>query len=55
MFEMDSLFDPPLVVFDGPLSYTYNVHYVKLHFGSVDHIGSEHTVAGKPFPIEVRF
>ncbi|XP_070198356.1 carbonic anhydrase-related protein 10-like [Littorina saxatilis] len=38
----------------GPLSYTYKVHFIKLHFGRVDQIGSEHTVGGRPFPVEIQ-
>ena len=37
----------------GPLSYSYQVHSIKLHFGTFDDIGSEHTVAGRQFPLEV--
>ena len=37
----------------GPLSYSYQVHSIKLHFGTFDHLGSEHTVAGRQFPLEV--
>lgn len=50
---MDPDFNPPFLISGGPLSYTYRVHYIKLHFGRVDQIGSEHTVSGKPFPLEV--
>ena len=38
----------------GPLSYNYTVHQLKFHIGSDDHLGSEHTVGGKAFPMEVR-
>ncbi|GFR61570.1 carbonic anhydrase-related protein 10 [Elysia marginata] len=38
----------------GPLSYTYRVHHIKFHFGSGDHIGSEHTVQGRSFPLELQ-
>ncbi|CAG5135182.1 unnamed protein product, partial [Candidula unifasciata] len=44
----------PFAFTGGPLSYTYRVHHVKLHFGSLDLIGSEHTVNGRPFPIELQ-
>lgn len=37
----------------GPLSYNYSVAHIKLHFGALDTIGSEHTVNGTPFPAEV--
>ncbi|KAL8569321.1 hypothetical protein ACOMHN_024269 [Nucella lapillus] len=37
----------------GPLSYRYRVDQIKLHFGLADSEGSEHTVAGKSFPVEL--
>ncbi|XP_064609368.1 carbonic anhydrase-related protein 10-like [Liolophura sinensis] len=39
----------------GPLSYNYSVAHIKLHFGALDTIGSEHTVNGTPFPAEMHF
>ncbi|XP_045204243.2 putative carbonic anhydrase-like protein 1 isoform X2 [Mercenaria mercenaria] len=36
----------------GPLSYTYRLNHIKIHFGSYDEIGSEHTISGKQFPVE---
>ena len=50
---MDQAFDPPFLLTGGPLSYTYRVQFIKLHFGRVDQMGSEHTVGGRPFPMEV--
>ncbi|XP_050415515.1 putative carbonic anhydrase-like protein 1 [Patella vulgata] len=38
----------------GPLSYTYSIYEIKLHFGSMDQLGSEHTVGGRPFPAEIQ-
>ncbi|KAL3879482.1 hypothetical protein ACJMK2_031778, partial [Sinanodonta woodiana] len=49
----DSL-EPPFTFSGGPLSYKYRVQRIKLHFGVADDIGSEHTVAGKTFPIEIQ-
>jgi hypothetical protein len=37
----------------GPLSYNYRLDQIKIHFGIYDEIGSEHTIAGKQFPVEV--
>ncbi|XP_076467585.1 carbonic anhydrase-related protein 10-like [Babylonia areolata] len=53
-FQMDAAFDPPFLLAGGPLAYTYRVHRIKLHFGRVDQIGSEHTVGGRPFSMEVQ-
>ena len=38
----------------GPLSYSYRVYEVQLHFGRSDRSGSEHLLAGFAFPAEVR-
>ncbi len=38
----------------GPLSYKYRVAEITFHFGSIDSIGSEHTIDGQSFPAEVR-
>ncbi|KAH9509948.1 Carbonic anhydrase- protein 10 [Bulinus truncatus] len=46
--------DKPFAFTGGPLSYTYRVHQIKLHFGKIDQLGSEHTVGGRPFPLEVQ-
>lgn len=37
----------------GPLSYTYRVSEIKFHLSNSDTVGSEHTVSGKSFPVEV--
>lgn len=37
----------------GPLSYQYRANKLKIHFGLMDHHGSEHTVDGKSFAAEV--
>lgn len=38
----------------GPLSYKYTIYQIKLHLGTENDKGSEHKVAGKAFPAEVR-
>lgn len=38
----------------GPLSYQYRFHELHIHYGRSDDRGSEHTIAGKPFPAEVQ-
>ena len=45
--------DRPFTFTGGPFSYTYTIYHIKLHFGIIDDIGSEHTIAGKQFPLEV--
>jgi len=37
----------------GPLSYLYQLHELHIHYGTQDHIGSEHTINGRAFPAEV--
>ncbi|CAL4179435.1 unnamed protein product, partial [Meganyctiphanes norvegica] len=44
----------PINITGGPLSYRYQVAEVQLHFGNVDHVGSEHTVNGTAFPAELQ-
>lgn len=38
----------------GPLSYTYSVSHLRLHFGERDLQGSEHTIANYAFPAELQ-
>lgn len=38
----------------GPLSYKYRVSEIIIHFGSIDSLGSEHTIDGESFPGEVQ-
>ncbi|XP_050722432.1 putative carbonic anhydrase-like protein 2 isoform X1 [Eriocheir sinensis] len=45
---------PPINITGGPLSYRYQVSHVQLHFGAVDHVGSEHTINGTAFPAELQ-
>ena len=37
----------------GPLSYKYRVTEISFHWGSIDTLGSEHTIDGQSFPAEV--
>ena len=37
------------------LVYQYRVCEINIHFGSVDPIGSEHTIDGQAFPAEVQY
>ena len=37
----------------GPLSYVYSLTHARLHFGQIDHQGSEHLVDMHAFPAEV--
>ncbi|XP_072345289.1 carbonic anhydrase-related protein 10-like isoform X2 [Scyliorhinus torazame] len=46
--------DHVVTVSGGPLSYTYSLEEIRLHFGSVDSDGSEHRIDGKSFPAEVQ-
>ncbi|XP_071083200.1 carbonic anhydrase-related protein 10-like isoform X1 [Haliotis cracherodii] len=43
-----------LNISDGPLMYHYRVAQIKLHFGSEDDHGSEHTIEGTPFSAEIQ-
>lgn len=49
--------DGPLgmTFYSGPVCYRYKVKYIKIHFGINDYTGSEHRIAGKEFPAEVRY
>lgn len=44
---------PSVNLSGGPLSYTYSVSHLRLHFGERDLQGSEHTIANHAFPAEV--
>ncbi|WAQ99614.1 CAH10-like protein [Mya arenaria] len=39
----------------GPLSYTYRLYQIKLHFGRENVSGSEHHIDGKAFAGEIQF
>ncbi|XP_076036717.1 carbonic anhydrase-related protein 10-like isoform X2 [Oratosquilla oratoria] len=38
----------------GPLSYTYTVTHLRIHFGEREAQGSEHTLANQAFPAELQ-
>ena len=52
-FLLDDPFVRPLNMQGGPMSYAYRASEMVLHFGSVDSVGSEHTIDGRAFPAEV--
>ncbi|XP_041356845.1 putative carbonic anhydrase-like protein 1 [Gigantopelta aegis] len=54
VFEVNHTVKPSYTFSGGPLCYTYTIHQIKVHFGKVDQIGSEHSVAGRPFPLELQ-
>ena len=37
----------------GPYVYQYRVSEILIHFGSLDSLGSEHTIDGRSYPAEV--
>jgi len=41
-------------IYDGGLSKTYYLEQFHFHWGARDRIGSEHTVDGKAYVMEVR-
>lgn len=45
---------PSVNISGGPLSYSYRVYEIQIHFGRGDYQGSEHLLAGYAFPAEVR-
>ncbi|XP_022694503.1 carbonic anhydrase-related protein 10-like isoform X2 [Varroa jacobsoni] len=45
---------PSVNISGGPLSYSYRVYEIQLHFGRGDHQGSEHLLAGIAFPAEIQ-
>jgi carbonic anhydrase len=38
----------------GPLTYQFRVCEIVFHFGSIDSLGSEHTIDGQSFPAEIQ-
>ncbi|XP_078392689.1 carbonic anhydrase-related protein 10-like, partial [Cetorhinus maximus] len=38
----------------GPLSYSYRLEEIRLHFGSINTLGSEHLIDGAHFPAEIQ-
>jgi hypothetical protein len=54
VFTVDNSSKPSVNVTGGPLSYRYEWSQMTLHFGLSNQTGSEHTIAGRAFPAEVR-
>ena len=52
---IDDVIMAHLNVTDGPLQYSYRLHHMKLHFGTDETAGSEHTINNLSFPAEVLF
>ena len=48
-----SLSTTQITMTGGPLAYSYVFDSLYLHFGRTDSFGSEHSIAGYPFPAEV--
>ncbi|CAG0920577.1 unnamed protein product [Notodromas monacha] len=42
----------PVNITGGPLTYSYQVEEIHLHYGTRESIGSEHTINGRAFPAE---
>lgn len=42
-----------ITILTGPVSYRYRVAQLKIHFGTLDSSGSEHTISGQYFTAEV--
>lgn len=54
VFRVDTGPQAPVVnISGGPLSYSYRVQEIHLHFGRTDGQGSEHRVGSHSFPAEV--
>lgn len=53
-FEVDESTEWGVNISMGPLSYRYRAANLKVHFGSRDERGSEHTIADRAFVAEVR-
>ncbi|KAL4230275.1 Carbonic anhydrase-related protein 10 [Mactra antiquata] len=47
--------EPSVNITSGPLSYTYRLYQIKLHYGVNNSVGSEHTIDGKSFVGEIQF
>jgi hypothetical protein len=43
----------PVNITGGPLTYSYQVEEIHIHYGTREGIGSEHTINGYAFPAEV--
>ncbi|KAK2713206.1 hypothetical protein QYM36_011786 [Artemia franciscana] len=54
LFGIDNSSRPILNISGGPLLYKYEFHQLSLHFGLLNDRGSEHTINGKAFPLEIQ-
>ncbi|ESO88490.1 hypothetical protein LOTGIDRAFT_125950, partial [Lottia gigantea] len=52
-FEIEELRWKGVNISGGPVSYNYRVKEIKLHFGTNNSYGSEHSINGKVFPAEI--
>lgn len=41
-------------VWEGPLAFQYRVYEIHFHYTSTDSLGSEHTIDGRAFPMEIQ-
>ncbi|XP_071124907.1 carbonic anhydrase-related protein 10-like [Mytilus edulis] len=46
--------EKPFIFTGGPLSYEYTLFEIKIHFGDNNTRGSEHSIGGKMFPLEIQ-
>ncbi|XP_036354784.1 carbonic anhydrase-related protein 10-like isoform X1 [Octopus sinensis] len=42
-----------ITILTGPFSYRFRIYQLKIHFGTVDNAGSEHTIGGQSFAAEI--
>jgi len=45
----------PMLMYGGGLTTAYKFHDIHIHWGSHNHLGSEHKVDGRSFPVEFHF
>lgn len=53
-FIVKNMDDNPFTFSGGPFSYKYTLFEMKVHFGDNNSKGSEHSIGGRKFPVEVR-
>ncbi|XP_045204216.2 carbonic anhydrase-related protein 10-like [Mercenaria mercenaria] len=54
-FLIHNTLEPGVNITSGPLSYTYKLYQIKLHYGRLNTTGSEHRIDGKAFAGELQF
>ncbi|XP_050416723.1 putative carbonic anhydrase-like protein 1 [Patella vulgata] len=52
-FDIEELRWKGVNITGGPVSYNYRIKEIRLHFGTDDSYGSEHSINGKSFPAEI--